>query len=168
MLFEQIIEKSRGLVKKYQTRDPKKLASELHLQVRYDKGFGKLKGLYLTHNRNRFVYLNGNLDEKTARIVLAHEIGHDTLHRELAKSKAFREFTLYQMDTRPEYEANLFAAEILIDTDKILELINRELDVEQIAKLLEIDVNLIAIKVSSLIKQGYNLRVQEFRSDFLK
>ena len=39
------------------------------------------------------------------------------LHRNLAKGSAIQEFMLYDMTTKPEYEANIVAAEILFDTE---------------------------------------------------
>ena len=54
------------------------------------------------------------------KIVLLHEIGHDTLHRdEATKVGGFKEFEIFDMkDSRMEYEANLFAAQIsLPDAD---------------------------------------------------
>ena len=48
------------------------------------------------------------------RIVCAHEIGHDRLHRALAKKHGLQEFVLYDMATKPEYEANIVATEILL------------------------------------------------------
>ena len=43
--------------------------------------------------------------------------------RDRAKGSAIQEFMLYDMTTKPEYEANIVAAEILLDTDEILEYI---------------------------------------------
>lgn len=168
MLSQQIVDLSRGLVRKYKTRDPFKIAEKLNIQIRYNKEFTKLKGMYVLVNEIPFVFLNARLDEHTTKIVLAHEIGHDRLHYELAVSDGFKEFSLYQMDTRPEYEANIFAAEMLIDSDRVLEMIYEQRDVEEIAKILNSDVNLVSLKVSSLVKQGYDLRLQDYRSDFLK
>ena len=44
-------------------------------------------------------------------IVLLHELGHDTLHREEAtKAGGFEEFNIFDIrDSRMEYEANIFA-----------------------------------------------------------
>ena len=87
------------------------------------------------------------------RIVCAHELGHDQLHRNLAKDGALREFMLYDMSTRPEYEANIVAAEILLDTDAVLDYVyNLGYTSEQIAKAMSTDINLVALKVAHLTK----------------
>ena len=103
------------------------------------------------------------------RIVCAHEIGHDQLHRDLAKNNSIREFMLYDMTTRPEYEANVVAAEILLDSQEVLDYIfNLDYTIEQIATAMSTDINLVALKVAELNCQGYRLRQQEHKSDFLK
>jgi Zn-dependent peptidase ImmA (M78 family) len=168
MLFEQISEKARALTARCKTRDPYKIAEQLNIKVRFAEDFVRLKGMYAVIARNRFIILNRSLDEHTARIVLAHEIGHDRLHFDLAKKTGFSETALYDMNTRPEYEANIFAAELLLDTDEVTELIYDGRDALETAKILNSDVNLIALKVASLTKQGYQFRLQDYRSDFLK
>jgi Zn-dependent peptidase ImmA (M78 family) len=67
-----------------------------------------------------------------------------------------------------EYEANVFASQIAISDDDFLELAERGYDVQQIAQALHSDVNLVALKADTLISQGYRLRQQEHRNDFLK
>ena len=67
-----------------------------------------------------------------------------------------------------EYEANVFASQIAIPDDDFLELAERGYDIEQIARALSSDINLVALKVDTLISQGYRLRQQEHRNDFLK
>jgi Zn-dependent peptidase ImmA (M78 family) len=168
MLFEQIAQKSLELTRRFKTRDPFEIAEGLHINVIFADDFTRLKGMYVIINRNPFVFLNSSLDEPTQKIVLAHERGHDRLHRDVARTAAFEEFTLYKMDSRPELEANIFAAEMLLDTDRILEYIYESFDTEQIARALNTDINLVALKVSGLIKRGYDLNQQTFRSDFLR
>ena len=98
---------------------------------------------------------------------MAHELGHDQLHRNLAKGSAIQEFMLYDMITKPEYEANIVAAEILLDTDEILEYIyDYGYTSEQIARAMGTDINLVALKIAHLAESGYDLRRIEHRSDF--
>ncbi|MDR0944460.1 MAG: ImmA/IrrE family metallo-endopeptidase [Ruminococcus sp.] len=168
MEFQRIVEKSRRLVQRYKTRDPFEIARELGIHVRFSKEFTTLKGMYVIIMGNRFIIVNGKLDEQTLKLVVAHEIGHDRLHRELAKKSAISDLSLYKKDCRPEYEANLFAAELLIDTDALLELIYDGYECEEAAKILETDVNLLSLKIAALKYQGIDLREQEYNSKFLK
>jgi Zn-dependent peptidase ImmA (M78 family) len=130
---------------------------------------GSLKGMYKYLKRNRFAAINEGLDDNTKRIVCAHELGHDLLHRNLAKKVVLQEFMLYDMKSRPEYEANLFASEILLPDNEIFTLAKEGYDIQQIASMLYTDVNLVAIKVASMNANGYELKkVMDVRADFLK
>mgnify|MGYP002626930734 CR=1 FL=1 len=103
------------------------------------------------------------------KIVCAHELGHDTLHQTFARSKALQEFMIYDMTSRPEYEANIFAAELLLDDEELFELFKEGHDAQQLASILNTDINLVALKIASLNYRGYNLRNSvEPRSNFLR
>ena len=71
-------------------------------------------------------------------------------------------------ENRMEYEANIFASQASLPGDTILEYIENGYDIQQIARAMSSDINLVALKVDTLIAQGYQLRKQEHRSDFLK
>jgi hypothetical protein len=66
-----------------------------------------------------------------------------------------------------EYEANLFAAQVSLSDDKILEYIERGYDVAQIASAMYSDINLVALKVSELNNRGYRLNPQTYNKSFL-
>lgn len=169
MTSEYLSQVGSSLVKRCGTRDPFKIAKELGIEVLFCEDFGPLKGMYKVIKRNRFIFINQNLSERMQRIVCAHELGHDQLHRNLAKGNALKEFVLYDMATKPEYEANIVASEILLDTDDILEYIyHYDYTSEQIARVMKSDINLVALKIAHLAETGYNLRRIEHRSDFLK
>ena len=158
-----------SLVKRCETRDPFRIADELGVEVLFCEDFGRLKGMYRVIKRNRFILLNKDLSDRMMRIVCAHELGHDQLHRNLAKDSAIREFMLYDMTTKPEYEANIVAAEILLDNDEMLDYIyTYHFSAEEIARQMHTDINLVALKIAHLAEMGYALRPIEHRSDFLK
>lgn len=167
---EYLSQIGNDLVKRCGTRDPFRIAKELGITVLDDcDNFGPLKGMYRIIKRNRFIFLNKDLSPEMKRIVCAHELGHDQLHRHLATSAGLQEFSLYDMRTKPEYEANIVAAEILLDTNEVLEYIyNYGYTSEQIARAMNTDINLVALKIAHLAETGYDLRRQDFRSDFLK
>ena len=97
------------LVSKYKTRDPFTIAEALGIRVLFCEDFGPLKGMYRVVNRNRFIFINKELDGQMQRIVCAHELGHDQLHRHMANGRTLHEFTLYDMKNKSEYEAKLDA-----------------------------------------------------------
>ena len=157
------------LVRRCGTRDPFRIAQELGIEVLFCDDFGPLKGMYRVIKRNRFIFINRDLSPRIRRIVCAHEIGHDRLHRHLAKGNSLQEFMLYDMTRKPEYEANIVAAEILLDTDELLEYIyDYGYSSEQIAEAMQTDINLVALKVAHLAQTGHKLCSKDYRSDFLK
>ena len=169
MSSDHIRKEAGRLVAGYGTRNPFHIAGGLGIHVLLNYDFKSLKGMYKVIQRSRFIFINGNLSERDQRTICAHELGHDRLHMQVAKMTAFQEFMLYDMRTRPENEANIFASELLIGDDDILPLIDREFDIYQIAGELGEDMNLVLIKIDELRKRGYDVRAP-YRpsSDFLK
>jgi len=153
--------------KRLKTRNPFRIAAELDVEV-WRRDLGRIKGLYTCIDGQRFIVVSEGLDWPMSDIVCAHELGHDLLHRELATNRWLREFEMYNMKNSTEYEANCFAAELLIEDEELLELAERGCNVEQCAVALSSDVNLVALKVKSLRNRGYNLRLQNYKSNFLK
>ena len=168
MSLEYITKKGAKLVQRCGTRDPFKIAKEIGINVMFVDDFEKLKGVYRVIKRNRWIFINSNLPERMQRIVCAHELGHDQLHRALAKGDGLMEFVLYDMDSRPEFEANVLASQILLPDDEVIEHIYNGCDAEQIARIMNSDINLVALKVASLNQQGYGFRQIEHNSNFLK
>ena len=156
------------LITKFDTRDPFELCKAIGVEVFY-ADLGNLKGMYKYLKKNRFAVINEKLDVYTRTLVCAHELGHDILHQDLAKKICLQEFILYDMRSRPEYEANLFASEILLPDEKIFTFAREGYDVEQIAKELCTDVNLVAIKVASMNTRGYRFNtIDSPKCNFLK
>ena len=165
---EDISARADALARRFGTRDPFEIAEGLGVSVMWRSNFGRLKGMYRVVRRNRYIFLNDSLGEETARIVCAHELGHDQFHRDFAKGNGLLEFMLYNMTSRAEYEANVFAAGLLLPDDELLGLICEGYDAQQIACRMRTDVNLVALRVSHLKRRGFELNSLEHRSDFLK
>jgi Zn-dependent peptidase ImmA (M78 family) len=165
---DEIVKIVNNLIKQHETRDPYHIAGYLGIHILY-RNFTKQRGAYKVVYRNRFIFLQNNMQPVTEQIVLWHEIGHDVLHRnEAVKAGGFKEFNIFDMrDNRMEYEANVFAAQASLPDETILEYIQRGYDIQQIARSMESDINLIALKVDTLISQGYPLNRQEHKNDFL-
>lgn len=169
MTIDALSKAGRRLVDRCGTRDPFRIASEIGIELMFCDNFGPLKGMYRVIKRNRFIFINDRLTGQMQTIVCAHELGHDQLHRNMARNNAIQEFMLYDMTTKPEYEANIVAAEILLDTDELLDYIYQYgYNSEQIARAMNTDINLVALKIAHLAETGYPLRRLEHRSDFLK
>ena len=163
-----IVRRAQLLTKKYGTRNPFEIAEHLGVEILTVGSLKQLKGFYRVIKRNRFIFLNDRNPPQMNQIVCAHELGHDQLHRKFAASNTLQEFMLYDMNSIQEYEANVFAAELLLEDDAVLELICDGYDIVQIAAELQSDVNLVALKVDNLIRKGHDLRWQEHFTKFLK
>ena len=164
---QEIVRRANELVDRYGTRDPVRLADELEIEVVYFN-FQRQRGVYKQILGIPHIFVNRTLYPVEQIIVLLHELGHDQLHRDVAAvSGEFKEFNLFQMNSRLEYEANVFAAQIELDDEQFLEYCEKGYDMEQIARSMHSDINLVALKADTLIAQGYRLRRQEHRNDFL-
>lgn len=154
-----IYSKATDIVKQTDTRDPIKIAPEIGVTLRFTEDLDKLLGLYTYRWKHRIILLNDKMEEIMSRMVCAHELGHDALHRDLAKDDGLKEFVLFNMKDTTEYEANAFAAHLLIDDDVIWSLSKEKYDVVQMAKILNVNINLVLIKLQELNKLGYDFRV---------
>lgn len=169
MLTEQIVKKAEFLAKKYNTRNPFQIAEDSGIEIIFRNDYKNLKGMYSVILKNRYIFINNRLSEEMKKIVCAHELGHDILHRKLACGTAMQEFALYKMDSRPEYEANIFAANLLLPDREVLDyIVNYHYDSEQIALAMSTDINLVSLKLDSLINKGYKFKAQDSNAAFLK
>ena len=153
---KEVIARAKRAVEKCGTRDPFEIARMCKAEL-IIKELGSLKGFYKIIYRNPFIFLNKSLSAADARIVCAHEIGHHALHREYARI-GFEEFSLFSENSRREYEANLFAADLLISDEDILDNIETHPDLYSLAGYLEQKLYLLNFKITSMQKRGYNIR----------
>lgn len=163
---EEIIRKAERLIRRFGTRNPWKIADSLGVNI-IEVPLKKQKGMYKVIKRNRYIFVKQDLDDVMKSIVIWHELGHDQIHRKLAAE--FQEFNLFDMSKNTtEYEANLFAAQAMLPDDEILEYIYMGYDAGQIAQAMNSDINLVALKVTTLINRGHSFRGIEHRNNFLK
>ena len=146
------------------------MAEDNGINVIYCDDCQHLLGMYCCKWKHRYIFLNSRMDEHTAHMVIAHEIGHDKLHRELGK-KGLQEFSLFEdIKSITEYEANAFAAHLLIDNDEIYQLLKEGYSIEHISKGLNVHPCLVEIKINEMKKLGYDLKLFTYigGSEFLR
>ena len=147
----------RKLIRDCGTRDPFRLAEELGFHVKFldaqrQKGFCKK---ILNHY---FIFINRNMSPEMQRMCCAHEIAHILFHRDyLSTPQYFMHMELFDMRSRTEYEANLFAANLLIDDAELEERILAGGDIVEIAASFGVNVNLLALKLAEKKKSGLPL-----------
>lgn len=162
-----IYKKATALIKHTGTRDARKIADELGIKIYYEN-YDDLLGMYTCRWKQRMIFINNNLDDHMRQMVLAHEIGHDIFHRNLA-SHGLKEFELFDMKNTTEYEANIFGSHLLIDNDEVLALARDGYDIVQISSMLNSHINLLLIKMQEMNKMGYDFNVPyRPESNFLK
>ena len=125
-----------NLIKKYETRNPVRLAKELDIIIQIGD-LKKISGCYLKIHERDFIYIN----EKKYHEVLAHELGHAVLHKE---DFYFFSFGKNCYENSIEQEAQTFASELLIPDKVILE--HKDYTKEQLAMLTGYTPQLIAFK----------------------
>lgn len=159
--YDLILNLAEDLIEKHQTNDPKIILKERGVFLIPFRRPTKLLGMYTKIKSSRFVLYNPNLSEQMLRMVFAHELGHDVLHQEEANEKHLHEFQLFDIKTRLETEANLFACHLLIDEKNLLSLGNSGYTYDQIAAKLGVNINLLFFKISELNRRGQKLNFYE-------
>lgn len=165
---EQIIDIVKDLKQEHHWKDPYTLADLMDITIK-EVDFYDQKGIFIKLMDKKYIFLNTNLCPELKNIVLYHELGHNVLHIDDMPEIGFSDSDLFHKSSnRMEYEANLFAAELSLDDDEVLDMCVSNNDIYQIAKALDSDINLVALKVDLLRKKGHKLGKVEHKNDFLK
>lgn len=167
MIYD-IYEEVQKLVKKHKTRNPMEIADAIGINILF-RGFSELKGFYTIENKTRYIVINNDLDGYLQKVICAHELGHDRLHRHFATYSAMRDYMLFDMKARPERDANIFASDLLIsDTEVLMYARLHGYTYKQIAQIMYVPQELMYFKTYSICKRGYDIRTPEqVKSNFL-
>ena len=151
----------RKLIRRYGTRDPFTLASRLGIKVLW-MDTKKQKGFCRRILNNYFIFINSNMSWQMQRIACAHELGHILMHKHLLAGggSALVELDLLNITNSTEYEANLFAASLLIDNQDLEWYASCGMDIVSIASSLDIDASLLKIKLAFM---GLNIAKPDSR-----
>lgn len=148
-----------SLVREYATRDPFLIARSRGYTVRY-LDLKKQKGFCTNIYNNFFIFISQNMSDQMKRMTCAHELAHIILHKDRLRRKGdgsfsrFVEMELFDITNRMEYEANLFAANLLIDEGDLMRLLTEGQDIVSIASTMDVNVNMLALKLAELGKTG--------------
>ena len=135
------------------------LAREEGIRVNYREDFENLLGMYTCILDIRFIYLNSRLEGPLETMVFAHEIGHDQLHQDQVQGTLLLENSLFDSTSRTEYEANAFAAHLLLDDEEVLEHLREGMELSSVSRLMNVNENLLLIKLFELKRLGMNLNL---------
>jgi Zn-dependent peptidase ImmA (M78 family) len=172
MTISDVCREVSRLKKTYDETRPDRLAAEMGVIVAYEP-MGKsplsCKGFFIYQSRIRHITVNSDLPGEVRRVVLAHELGHAVMHRDTARLRGFHDFSLYDSASSLEYEANIFAAELLLDDGDVLERLNKDTFFFFAARELMVPPELLDFKFRILKGRGYQIDLPlSARSDFLK
>ena len=160
MSVDYICREVKRLKKKYHESDPFKLCDAMGiilLDAPMGNYQGACKGFFLTQSRKRSITINSDLPEELQRIIVTHELGHAVLHAKAAGVNAFHDFELFDSASIMEYEANIFAADFLMDDDDVLEKLNEDISFFSAAALLRVPPELLDFKFRLMKRNGYKM-----------
>ena len=153
----QIYKKANQLVAKCGSRDPLDIAQMLGIHLYYES-FNSLLGLYTCRWHRRMIFISNRLEDPLLSIVLAHEIGHDCFHRDLA-ANGLREYNIWGIKDITEQEANAFAAHLLLDEDEVADLIGDGMTLHEVSAILNTSPDLLLIKLEEMNKLGWSINI---------
>lgn len=136
--------RANQIARKYKSRNPFEIVRGLNIiLVRcplYD-----VRGFYQYFQRNNIIYLDENLSDQEQRFVLAHELGHMFLHKKA--NAIFMDSKTQLNTTKYETEADLFAIELLLPDDELINYQESGMEAEQISRITGYCKDLIEMKV---------------------
>ena len=128
-----------------------------------------IKGFYLYINRIKSITVNSDLPLMIQKIIVAHEIGHSVSPNSRGIS-TFRDLSMFEQTNSLEKEANLFAAELLLEDDEVQKELLHDGDFYCAAARLNVPAELLAFKLRIMRWKGYDIPETpvHVRSNFLK
>lgn len=142
--------------------DPLRVAKALGIKVMNAKfSEGNISGAIARRNTLTSIFLNAEDPPTRKRFSIAHEIGHYALHlktnedRDIVDSEdnfrtVFEEREDWSQERRMEWEANFFAAELLMDEDLIKKEWSRNENQQMLALKFQVSQEAMNIRLTTL------------------
>lgn len=172
MVYAEIVNAVKTVKNRYRENDLIRLCKAMGIKLIYQPLGTRpdsIKGFMLKSNRIIAIIINSDLPITMQRIIIAHELGHAVLHGKTG-ILAFHEVTLFDDSSVYEKDANLFAAEFLLEDDRVLETLNADNTFFSAAAALHIPMELLDFKFRVMKWKGYKLVEPPIsaRSNFLR
>ena len=172
MLYAEVYKATEKIRRKYGRCNPFELCKEMDIKlipIPFGTETNSIKGFYREERRIKVIVYNCDLPEIIQRIIIFHEIGHAILHTK-GVCHAFHDVTLFETNSMMENEANLFAAEYMLDDDEVMDTINEDNTFFSSAGILGVPSEFLDFKFRIMKWKGYRLIEPPVRtkSTFLK
>ena len=168
MIIEFISQTIEDLRKDHPGADPFELVKEMGFLLLFQqmgKAKSACKGFCMAQDGQTSITINSDLPLIIQKIICAHELGHAVLHSRTTGMEQFHDFALFDSASVTEYEANVFAAELLLKDEDVLELLNEDTSFFGVASNLLIPPELLDFKFRVLKRKGYQFREPPMQSD---
>lgn len=172
MTYSDICASVHELKKQHGESDPFRLCQSMGILLLFQP-MGKhetaIKGFFMKCKRVRSITVNSDLPEIIQKIIVAHELGHATIH-ENSGVHAFHEVALFDQASDMEREANLFAAEYLLEDEEVLDVLNQDTTFFSAAAMLRVPMEMLDFKFRLMKWKGYKLMEPPIcaRGDFMR
>lgn len=133
-----------GLIETYGTKNVYELISSLGITlIKKDLNNNEKARFFRDAWGNEYIYISSNLDEFEEKYILAHELGHAILHTHISSEYYYSSFV---SKDKLEYQANKFAAELLINEEELDMPELKNMTINQLACYLGLPKELIEYK----------------------
>lgn len=129
------------IVKKYNSRNPFRIAKEMNIKVIYEP-LGDINGYFTTVLREKQIHINSDIPEEKQLFTAAHELGHALLHPK--ENTPFLRGSTFFSVSKLENEANRFAVHLLISDEDLIEF--RDLTIDQFASIYGLDYRIMELR----------------------
>lgn len=171
MRAEAIKREVARLKTKYKTSNAQEMCEAMGIRVSWQPmgtSDGSCKGFFMVHSRCKIAVINSDLIEPVQKVILSHELAHGVLHVG-SQIRTFHELSYLDDTDHLEREANVFAAELMIDDTELFDTIQSQPDFFAAASILNVPPELLDFKLRLLNQQGYQVQAPYIaQSDFLK
>ena len=142
-----LLQRAQRLTNKYGTNDPQSILQEMGVVI-LSVPMSGIRGMYKRLKRNTFVFIDSELDERTRRFVLGHELGHHLYHR--GQNRVFMDRHTLLIPSRQEIEADTFSVCLMQPHPD--EVLFEGETTEQLAIRLGVDLRLVELYQTEIIR----------------
>lgn len=172
MKYSDICQTVSKLKKSYGETDPLRICQAMGILVLFHPmGVQNtaIKGFFMKCKRIRVITINSDLPPFMQRIIISHELGHAVLHQS-CEVHTFHEISLFSQSSNMEQEANLFAAEFLLEDETVLDMIEHDTTFFDAASRLMVPAEMLVFKFQLMKAKGYKLTPPPIgaHNDFLR